>query len=150
MNKKVCKARNELEDAIRGFIAFQIIHGEGWEDKVSDAFHTKWIFNSQIDNQTGEDEYLVYKNLIRQGFPPDNINGIIIKKKIYNDKGYVMNGFGEMVENNTAFYYANKSQLKNFEMFRKREKEAELEEVIANREAEEEFLREMHEEEDDD
>jgi hypothetical protein len=161
VDKIVCKTRNELERHILGFVAFQIIKGEGWLDRVFDAYTFKKIISMQLDNQSGKNEYLIYKELIRSG-KFDKINDIIVKKKTYTsehkrtrvgprsgtdkNKGYMMNELNKMVENIDTLYYVNETQLKGYELFRKKEKKAEAEEERENREAERKFRRELKEE----
>jgi hypothetical protein len=145
MDKIVCKTRNELEKHILGFVAFQVIKGEGWLDRVFDVYTFMKIISMQLDNQSGENEYLIYKELIRNG-KFDKINDIIVKKKTYKNKGYMMNKLNKIVENIDTFYYVHETQLKGYETFRKKENKAEAEEERENRETEREFRRELREE----
>jgi ABC-type polysaccharide transport system permease subunit len=82
MEKHISKTRAELITNIRGFVYTQIIKGAGWCDEAIDPNRMRWFLDMDIDNQTDEEIYTVYKQLFDGGYF-DGVNGDVFKKKQY-------------------------------------------------------------------
>jgi hypothetical protein len=82
MEKHISKTRAELITNIRGFVYTQITKGAGWCDEAIDPNRMRWFLDMDIDNQTDEEIYMVYKQLFDGGYF-NGVNGEVFKKKQY-------------------------------------------------------------------